>query len=1213
MKERTRPGEESGEPAGAGTLRPSPVSAPRAGVRTGIFRWSSRPATSNTLAPDGAAPKQRATDPLSVLLRWTEDLDDERAVTLWSGLSAVEDPQAREAALLRWIDWAGVAIPLGVKLRDLVKAVGRLIGELEMLVADAERVLALDPADLAPVTRALLGWMRAREAQPGVVLGAALSIVLAAETLRERHGEETGAAAPVSIPMLLAALRRRMERAPTEECAELLAVYFRADPPAVMAPWAAMHLEFALLAGDLRGHYVPALARLPFVAPAVWLDLLRRREAPRDTLRAMRLLAALAQHDQLARALPESTAALAAEALVAGLEHPRFRIWSLAARSMGRLVGAIPAVGRSLLSLLAMEGATLLRRRAFAALGNVGPDGDPALLAHRDAVVTAVEKAPAAPEATPGGETGAWSLSLASQVAAFAVSLPDHVAHGDARWPDLAAAFAERGGPDAWLAVARAMQEVSLRQPHAVEAARAVALDVQAKAVKVRAATPDNERAERAEAIAVRLVQADAPRAPQALLAELAHAVGQAPAAAEVRSLVDNCGAELDQVITHATRLSAGDGGRDAALGSLALEEVVDLVVDGDLEVLAHHLGEVSARTAGLALVDGLRERLLKMVWSGMRRSTPAAGPWRRWLLRSAAVLPCVPPTNRHVAAETVCDQVIETLERVAEDPLARQRALERHVAAALVELAAALTPTLGSGALVAVLTWMALRGVVGPAQVRMRRWIADEAVGDRVQGWFRLVELMSRSGRDAAADLGALQGMLGDGCRLGRTVGELAACCTALAGRRPEAHWSGLPRFDLADIARAADSFSRLTLDATFALTLDRERPQAHARAARGAATTPLSERAAQLDRLLTSTSLKFVDAARRAEVVEHYVAELGSLCEAIATGCGPLLASLVRSSLARAMVAVRTMASTAVKGEATGARHIGRLKVLGELSSAHEGGMASTFLAEGPAPGKRVVVKLLPWAGMRGTSAETARALFEGEMQRLARVVHPNVVGIVDAGFVDEGAYIALDYIPGASLETLLTQLGRMSPGALAPIVRDVARALAHLHQRGVLHRDVKPANLLAQFELPEGEALTATTLAGAELIRAVLIDFGIATETSRAGAHEGITGTPGYIAPEVVRGIEPFGPAVDVYALAVVVFEMLSGANPFLAGEPDLETVLVRHGSVALPWSDLPEMPGRAAVVKLLQDSTRMSPQHRPSMRTFLQRWMEISAGF
>ncbi|MDP3220994.1 MAG: hypothetical protein Q8S73_43315, partial [Deltaproteobacteria bacterium] len=340
MKERTSPEEEI--PEAPVTQRPSAVS--HRAPRTGIFRWSSRPAEDEPPGVSGP-PKPRGPDPLSVLLRWTEDLDDERAVTLWSGLSAVEDPQAREAALLRWIDWAGVAIPLGVKLRDLVTAVGRLIGELAMLVADADRVLALDPVDLAPVTRALLGWLRAREAQPGVVLGAALSIVQASETLRDAGGTGSN---PVSIPMLLAALRRRMERAPTEECAELLAVYLRADPPASMAPWAAMHLEFALLAGDLRGHYAPALARLPFVAPAVWRDLLGRRDAPRDTLRAMRLLAALAQHDQLARALPEETAQLAAEALLAGLEHPRFRVWSLAARAMGRLAGALPAVTRAL-------------------------------------------------------------------------------------------------------------------------------------------------------------------------------------------------------------------------------------------------------------------------------------------------------------------------------------------------------------------------------------------------------------------------------------------------------------------------------------------------------------------------------------------------------------------------------------------------------------------------------------------------------------------------------------------------------------------------------------------------------------------------------------------------------------------------------------------------------------------------------------------------
>ena len=195
MKERSRTTEEGEAPEAATTERPTVVST-RA-PRTGIFRWSSHPASE--LPSGNAPPRQRSPEALSVLLRWTEDLDDERAVTLWSGLSAVEDPQAREAALLRWIDWAGVAIPLGVKLRDLVKAVGRLIGELGMLVADADRVLELDPLDLAPVTRALLGWMRAREAQPGVVLGAALSIVQASETLRESNPGGAAGANPVEV------------------------------------------------------------------------------------------------------------------------------------------------------------------------------------------------------------------------------------------------------------------------------------------------------------------------------------------------------------------------------------------------------------------------------------------------------------------------------------------------------------------------------------------------------------------------------------------------------------------------------------------------------------------------------------------------------------------------------------------------------------------------------------------------------------------------------------------------------------------------------------------------------------------------------------------------------------------------------------------------------------------------------------------------------
>ncbi len=357
----------------------------------------------------------------------------------------------------------------------------------------------------------------------------------------------------------------------------------------------------------------------------------------------------------------------------------------------------------------------------------------------------------------------------------------------------------------------------------------------------------------------------------------------------------------------------------------------------------------------------------------------------------------------------------------------------------------------------------------------------------------------------------------------------------------------------------------------------------------------------------MLTTTSLKFMDVARRAEVVEHYLSELSSLSEAIASACGPLVEAGLRAMLAKAIVAVRAQANASVREQKAGVRYIARLRVLGELSSAHEGGMTSTFLAEGGAPGKKLVVKLLRWEKFRGTSAELARAMFEGEMERLAGVVHPNIVSIIDAGVVDEGAYIALEYIPGASLETLLRKLGRVELRALGPMVRDVARALAWLHARKIIHRDIKPGNIIVQLDLAPDAPLDARVWSTAEVVRAVLIDFGVATELTRLGSNEGVTGTPGYIAPEIARGLNLFGPPVDMYAMGVVIFEMLTGFNPFLEGDPQLNAVLVRHGSMAIPWQKLPpEAQARPDLVQLLAETTRIDPRMRPTMKDFLARW-------
>ncbi|MEZ4408192.1 MAG: hypothetical protein R3A52_17200 [Polyangiales bacterium] len=471
------------------TEEPTQVKPRAAGTSDGdtttpeAMRWSTRPPLKEGTHPDG----------LSVLLRWTEDLDDERAVTLWAGLSAVEDPAAREAALLRWIDWAGVTVPLGTRVRDLVAAVTRLSEELEATARNAERIFSLEPRDLLPVTRALHGWMRAREAQTGVVAGAARAIVLAREVMRARAIDPPAMAAPSApgeretfevLPaapgrgrvssrevaeasarapdplaaghaMLVSALRRSVERAAVDECAELLSVWLRAEHPTALPPWAASALDFVLLDGDLRGHQPRAIASMARMAPGLWVDLVRGVDAePRDAVRALRLLTALSQHTDLARDLAGVPAQAAVDALVRALEHPRFSVWSRAARTMGRLAGVMPLAGPRLQALVSAENPSVLRNRACAALGDLSPFASAELRARRAAVLsdkpsiggTGVVASRIA-DGELSSDTAVWAVPEAALVAALAVALPDLAVDGTGAWADTARSFIARGAP----------------------------------------------------------------------------------------------------------------------------------------------------------------------------------------------------------------------------------------------------------------------------------------------------------------------------------------------------------------------------------------------------------------------------------------------------------------------------------------------------------------------------------------------------------------------------------------------------------------------------------------------------------------------------------------------------------------------------------------------------------------------------------------------
>jgi hypothetical protein len=1112
-------------------------------------------------------------EPALSLLRFTDGIEDEPLASFWMAVASAVEGAPRVKAVERWIGWARPAKVPFDGAGAMARAAEGVLAVLDALAHHPERTAAA-PTDVLPaLARAMRAWARAREgdADPSLVVG---GVLMSAEAVA------LGAPSPSAAErnLLSNALRRHLAKTPAHASSEALHALTRLDPDApVLAPFAESLLDLLLLDGDLRGVFDRALASLASLP--WWPNALRWgfEGSGRAALRAARLLSALASHPDEVGELPESAQRAVRELLPRALAHPRFSVWSRAARAAGRLAGVLPGVGPLLSALLDPSSPLAVRRRAHAALGCLSPSAPEGLRARRAAL--------------DGAQVEPWEL------AALAVALPD-----DPQWGASAQALTARGGPETWAQLAISLREVSARSAeHAAEAGPRIARIAQ-RIAQHRPGATEAEASDRAHALIARLGEEEPP-GPWALLVHAAKLAAEAPSDPLVSAAVEEFVAHTEQALAGALKGVGVDHPRTAARAGVVLDEVLDLVVDGDVLVLAERITDEVARRSALEYAEALRQRLLRTVWTGLRRPTPATAPWRRWMLRAATALPRVEPHAAQDWERLAREQVLETLDRVADDPSMKSPALQRSVMTALSELSDSLRGTLGDGALLSVLTWLAVRVGELPAQARVRRSFEGAAL-ESVDRLYATVERLSKNKRAETKDLGELGVLAGSRCRLGSLLQGLSTALAEVETRRAELHWSGLPKFDLAPLGKIADGLQRARERALEGLTLDER--------ALGVGGEGLEERAQKLNRALTSTSLKFVDAARRAEIAEQYVADLTALSESIASACGAVAGPLVRAVLARALVAVRAQAAQISSARAESVRFIGRLKILGPLGSAAEGGMTSTWLAEGPAPGKRVVVKLLAWDRYEGGDAETTRRLFEGEMASLASVVHPNVVSLVDAGFVDEGAYIAVELIPGASLETILRTVGPLDLRFLKLILRDAARGLAHLHARGIIHRDVKPGNILVQLEGLDGP-LTAESLAKAQFVRAVMIDLGIAAqvETDPTAATEtSLVGTPGYIAPEVVRGLGMISPALDVYALGIVAFEAITGINPYLDGGIDLTAVLVRHGTMPLPTEQLPshvrEHPG---LVALLDAACAMDPFDRPMTRDFLHRWISV----
>jgi serine/threonine-protein kinase len=206
-----------------------------------------------------------------------------------------------------------------------------------------------------------------------------------------------------------------------------------------------------------------------------------------------------------------------------------------------------------------------------------------------------------------------------------------------------------------------------------------------------------------------------------------------------------------------------------------------------------------------------------------------------------------------------------------------------------------------------------------------------------------------------------------------------------------------------------------------------------------------------------------------------------------------------------------------------------LGRYRIESEIG---RGSMGAVYLGHDPQIGRRVAIKTLALSReFHGDKLVEARARFFREAETAGRLQHPDIVTIFDAGEAQELAWIAMEYIKGHDLQRHAVP-GRLLPLAqLLPIVARVADALAYAHRQGIVHRDVKPANVMVDLET----GLVKVT------------DFGVARVTDASRTRTGmVLGTPSFMSPEQMAG-RPTDGRSDLYSLGVMLFQLLTGALP------------------------------------------------------------------
>jgi DNA-binding response OmpR family regulator/tRNA A-37 threonylcarbamoyl transferase component Bud32 len=233
---------------------------------------------------------------------------------------------------------------------------------------------------------------------------------------------------------------------------------------------------------------------------------------------------------------------------------------------------------------------------------------------------------------------------------------------------------------------------------------------------------------------------------------------------------------------------------------------------------------------------------------------------------------------------------------------------------------------------------------------------------------------------------------------------------------------------------------------------------------------------------------------------------------------------------SLLQDIAAVKPDAFPVRTGDRTGAIRIGGYQFIRKIG---EGGRSSVYLAERLSDNLPVVLKILDTRLYRDTEQ---RLQFVREFGIISKLQSPYVVKIYDQGFADEHMYLAMEYLPGGDLKRRID--AKPGPQEALGYFVEIGKALDAIHQAGVVHRDLKPQNVMFR-----GDGSL------------VLVDFGVSEElldASSPARHGQIDGTPSYMSPEQAQGL-PVDSRGDLYSLGVILYELLAGKRPFAAADP------------------------------------------------------------